>query len=31
VWEEDNILYLGTIVIVESLPEMHFISIEVGI
>ena len=29
-WEEDNVLYLGTIVIVESIPEMHFISIEVG-
>ncbi len=30
-WEEDTILYLGTIVIVESIPEMHYISIEVGI
>ncbi len=29
-WEEDNILNLGTIVIVESIPEMHYISIEVG-
>jgi len=29
-WEEDNVLNLGTIVIVESIPEMHYISIEVG-
>jgi len=29
-WEEDTILNLGTIVIVESIPEMHYISIEVG-
>ena len=29
-WEEDNILNLGTIVIVEGIPEMHYISIEVG-
>jgi hypothetical protein len=29
-WEEDDILNLGTIVIVESIPEMHYISIEVG-
>jgi uncharacterized membrane protein (UPF0182 family) len=29
-WEEDDILNLGTIIIVESIPEMHYISIEVG-
>ena len=29
-WEEDNIINLGTIVLVESIPEMHYISIEVG-
>ena len=29
-WEEDNVINLGTIVIVESIPEMHYISIEVG-
>jgi len=30
IWEEDNLLNIGTIVIVESIPEMHYISIEVG-
>ena len=29
-WEEDTILNLGTIVIVESVPEIHYISIEIG-
>ena len=29
-WEENNILNLGTIVIVDGIPEMHYISIEVG-
>ena len=29
-WEQDNIVNLGTITIVESVPEMHYISIEVG-
>ena len=29
-WEEENVINLGTIVIVESVPEMHYISIEVG-
>lgn len=29
-WEENNVVHLGTIVIVESIPEMHYISIEVG-
>ncbi len=30
VWEEDNVINLGTIVVVESIPEMHYISIEIG-
>ena len=30
IWEEDNLLNIGTIVIVESIPQMHYISIEVG-
>jgi len=30
IWEENNLLNIGTIVIVESIPEMHYISIEVG-
>jgi hypothetical protein len=29
-WEEDNIINFGTIVVVESIPEMHYISIEIG-
>lgn len=29
-WEEDNVINLGTIVVVESIPEMHYISIEIG-
>ncbi|MFB5631672.1 MAG: hypothetical protein ACE5RN_08820, partial [Nitrosopumilaceae archaeon] len=29
-WEENNIVNLGTIVVVEGIPEMHYISIEVG-
>ncbi|MGI0089500.1 MAG: UPF0182 family protein, partial [Nitrosopumilaceae archaeon] len=30
VWESDNIINFGTIVFVENVPEMHYISIEVG-
>jgi len=29
-WEKDDLLNFGTIVIVDGLPEMHYISIEVG-
>lgn len=29
-WEQNNIINLGTVVIVESIPQMHYISIEVG-
>ncbi len=29
-WEEGDILNFGTIVLVQNIPEMHFISIEVG-
>ena len=29
-WEEDNVINFGTIVLVESIPEMHYISIEIG-
>ena len=30
IWEEDDVFNFGTIVIVESVPEMHYISIEIG-
>jgi hypothetical protein len=30
IWEEEDVLNIGTIVLVESIPEMHYISIEVG-
>jgi uncharacterized protein len=30
IWEEDDVLKIGTIIMVESVPEMHYISIEVG-
>ena len=30
IWEEDDVLKIGTIILVESIPEMHYISIEVG-
>lgn len=29
-WEEDDILNFGTIVVVQNIPEMHYITIEVG-
>ncbi len=29
-WEEDNIVNIGTILVKEGIPEMHYISIEVG-
>lgn len=29
-WQENNTLNLGTIVVVNSVPELHYISIEVG-
>lgn len=30
IWEEDNVINLGTIILVENIPEMHYISIEIG-
>lgn len=30
-WEEDNTFNIGTIVIKDNIPEMHYISIEVGV
>ena len=30
VWETDNAINFGSIVFVENVPEMHYISIEVG-
>ena len=30
-WEEENTFHIGTIVIKDNIPEMHFISIEVGV
>jgi len=29
-WEEEDVLNFGTILIVQNIPEMHYISIEVG-
>jgi hypothetical protein len=29
-WEEDNVINFGTIILVENIPEMHYISIEIG-
>lgn len=29
-WEEEDIINFGTIVLVQNIPEMHYISIEVG-
>jgi len=29
-WEEEDIINFGTIVVVQNIPEMHYISIEVG-
>ena len=29
-WEEENVINFGTIVLVESIPEMHYISIGIG-
>ncbi len=29
-WEEEDVLNFGTIVLVQNIPEMHYISIEVG-
>ena len=31
IWEEENRVNIGTIVVKEGIPEMHFISIEVGV
>jgi len=31
VWQDDNILNFGTIIVRNSVPEMHYISIEFGI
>ncbi len=30
-WEDDNVLNFGTIIVRDSIPEMHYIAIEVGI
>jgi hypothetical protein len=30
VWEKDNTINFGSIVIIENIPELHYISIEVG-
>jgi len=30
-WEEDNLLNFGTIILRDNVHEMHYISIEVGI
>ena len=29
-WEEEDVLNFGTIVLVQNIPEMHYISIEIG-
>ena len=29
-WEEDDVLNFGTILTVQNIPEMHYISIEIG-
>jgi uncharacterized protein len=29
-WEEDDVVNFGTIVVVQNIPEMHYIAIEVG-
>ena len=29
-WQEENNLNIGTIVVKDSIPEMHYISIEIG-
>ena len=29
-WQEENDLHIGTIIVKDNIPEMHFISIEVG-
>ena len=29
-WQEDNDLHIGTIIVKDNIPEMHFVSIEVG-
>jgi len=30
-WEEDNLLNFGTIILRDNVPEMHYISIDIGI
>jgi len=30
VWEKDNAINFGSIVIIENVPELHYVSIEVG-
>ena len=29
-WEEDSTINLGTITIIDSIPEMHYISVQIG-
>jgi len=29
-WEEDDKINFGTIVLVQNVPELHYISVEVG-
>jgi hypothetical protein len=29
-WEEENSLNIGTIVVKDNIPELHYISVEVG-
>ena len=30
-WDEDNRINIGTIVVKDSIPEMHYVAIEVGV
>jgi hypothetical protein len=30
VWEKDNSINFGTVIVVENIPELHYISIEIG-
>ena len=29
-WEEESVIYLGTVKVVEGIAELHYISIQVG-
>ena len=29
-WEKDDLVNFGTIILIDGVPEMHYISIEVG-